>query len=412
MNHPTRHPVGPAHHRHPVPTRHVIRRKVLLLLGYYNMPMHLGIARYAHEAGWALCDEYVRIGRPPLWWRGDGIISLITAPRDLRALENFPHLPLVDLSKGWIADTMPEEDRASGIGRPRVIYHNETIGRLGADHFLQRGFKHIAYLNAGNYWLDQERIPAFRQAIEQAGCVFQEIESYRHLFTDSTAAHQWLVQAITDLPKPVGIMITSDDQAPRLMQACDDAGLSVPEEVAVLGCDNDPMVCDYAPVPLSSVDNDWDSVGYEAARLLDQIMNGGAAPTEPVLIPPKGVVTRQSTDILAVPDPVIARALRFIWKHFAEPIGTPEVAAAVGLNRRKLERDFRQYLHRTVNGEITRVRIDFAKKLLKETNEGTETIALKSGFSSAANFSNTFNRITGTRPGAFRRGNAAGGGEA
>ena len=373
----------------------------MLLLGYNNMPMHLGIARYAHEAGWTLCDKYIRVKEPALWWRGDGIISLITSSKDLRALENFPYqrLPLVDLSKGWLGNTMQEEDRVSGIGKPRVFYDNDLIARIGADHFLQRGFKHIAYLNTGNYWLDQERIPPFKQTVEQGGGIFHEIKFFRH----GNASSQWLSNAMGKLPKPVGIMVTSDDQAARLMNACDEIGVGVPEEVAVLGCDNDPMVCEYSPVPLSSVDSDWDRIGYEGARLLDQLMDGDAAPTEHILIPPKGIVTRQSTDILAVPDPNIARALRFIWEHFAETIGTSAVAAAVGLNRRKLERDFLLHLHRTVNDEITRVRMDYAKKLLKETVMRTDEIADKVGFASAASFSNTFIRLNGIRPGAYRR---------
>lgn len=386
------------------------QRKVLLLLGYYHVLIHLGIARYAREAGWAICDEYVRVGSAPLWWNGDGILSIITSPKDLQALQCYKPLPLVDLSKGWISDSMPPKARASGVGKPRVYYDNELISRMAAEHFLNRGFKHIAYLNTGNYWLDQERIPHMRHAVEQAGAVFHEIAFYRHndernrnsppTHQDS---HQWLVDTIAELPKPIGIMLTSDDHAPRLMQACHDAGVAIPEEVAILGCDNDPMVCDYTPIPLSSVDNDWDRIGYEAAQLLDRIMDGEAGPTEPILIPPKGVITRMSTDILAVQDPKIARALRFIWENFAQPIGTAEVANAAGINRRRLERGFSTYLHRTVYHEILRVRVKHAKKLLAETKKSTDDIADLSGFSSASAFSTAFTRVTGTRPGKFRK---------
>ena len=387
-----------------------IRRSVLLLLGFYNVSLHRGIARYAREAAWALNDHYVRVGFPPVWWRGDGILTLITNPKDLRALENFPGIPLVDLSKGWIADSMPEADRPSGLGQPRVFYDNEKIARLSADHFLQRGFEHIAYLNCGNYWHEIERIPILRQVIGKAHCTFHEIEYYKHLSEphsqsrqDHIAAHEWLTRAIAALPKPLGIVTASDDNAVRLLQACNDAGVAVPEEVGVLGCDNDPMVCDYTPIPLSSVDVDWDRIGYEAARLLDQIMDGGAAPAAPVLIPPKEVVTRLSTNILAVSDPQVARALRFIWENFPKPIGTPEVAAAAGLNRRKLERDFRDHLGRSVGEEIIRVRIERAKKLLLQTDLKAHQIAEETGFSGLVAFSNAFVRITGTRPSHFRR---------
>ena len=410
MNKSTRYPVSPINPigfpgglRHP-------RRNVLLLLGFYNVPVHLGIARFAHEAGWSLCDDFIRVGRPPLWWRGDGILSLITSTKDLRALENYPALPLVDLSKGWIGGTMPPGDRASGIGKPRVLYDNKRIGLMAAEHFLHRGFKHIAYLNTGNYWLDRERIPAFRRAVNLAGCQFMEIEYHRlfpansrHQSEDYIAAHRWLVKTIAGLPKPIGIMVSSDNLAPRLMQACEDAGVAVPEELAILGCDNDPMVCDYAPITLSSVDNDWDRIGYEAARLLDHLMDGGAAPAHPILIPPKGVVTRMSTNLLAVPDPGTARALRFIWENFHTNIGTAEVAGAVKLHRRKLERDFRIHLGRSVNEEITRVRMECARKLLLDGTSKAIEVAEKTGYADIVTFSNAFLRATGVRPSVFRK---------
>jgi len=173
--------------------------------------------------------------------------------------------------------------------------------------------------------------------------------------------------------------------------------------VAILGCDNDPLVCLGGSIPLSSVDNDWDRIGYEAASLLDRIMDGEAVPAVPILIPPKGVVTRLSTNMLAVPDPQVARALRFIWERFTEPIGTPEVAAAAGLNRRKLERDFRSLLGRTVAGEIMRVRIEHAKRLLLDTCRKLHRNAEEAEFSGATTFSNAFERVTGTRSGASRR---------
>lgn len=393
-----------ASHRH-------VRRKVLLLLGYYNVSLHGGILRYAGEAGWALDDGYMRVGQPPVWWRGDGILGLITAPKDVRALEHFPaDLPMVDLSKGWISKTMPPAERALGIGRPRVFYDNAKIADMAAGHFQQRGFKHIAYFNIGNYWHETERIPVCRARVEEMGGQFHEIEYFRHFapasktpLADRSEAQQWLTQTIADLPKPLGIILTSDDWAGCLLQACDDAGVTVPDEVAVLGCDNDPMVCHCTPVPLSSIDLNWDGVGYEAARLLDRMMDGGAPPEEPVLVPPKGVVARMSTNILAVPDLRIARALRFIWEHFPEPLGAERVAKGAGLNRRTLERGFREHLGRSVLYEITRVRIERAKTMLTESNLKAHQIAEQCGFSGIVAFSKVFLRLTGMRPSDFRK---------
>lgn len=395
----------------PMAGRRVIRRQVLLLLGYYNVSLHGGIIRYAKEAGWALDDSYQRSGMTPVWWSGDGILSLITSPKDVRAWENFPaKLPMVDLSKGWIADSMPEEDRVSGQKRHRVYYDNAKIGEAAADHFLQRGFRHIAYLNVGNYWHETERIPVIRERVQAAGAAFHEIDFYHHFLRNAPnalqnrrRAQEWLTEIIRHLPKPLGIVLSSDDWANCVLQACEAADVAVPEEVGVLGCDNDPTVCHCTPVPLSSIDVNWDAIGYDAAALLDRLMNGEKIPMSPVLIRPKGVVTRMSTNILAVSDPRIAKALSYIWDHYAHPIGAEEVAREAGLNRRTLERGFRKHLNRSVWHEITRVRVEKAKSMLWDTTAKAHEIAEKCGFSGIVAFSKVFLRLTGMRPSEYRK---------
>ena len=391
---------------------HHIRRNVLLLLGSHAAQLRSGIVRFAREAHWILDDTYSSIGIVPVWWKGDGILALITNPRDAIAQHHFPDAPLVDFSKGWIADSMPAKYRTAGIGRPRVLYDNALIGRLAVEHFVERGFKHIVLLNGGNYWMEQERLPFFEKAVKAAGAQFHEIKYYEHLprsgqnrsLHDHPATHKWLVKALQALPKPVGIAVAADYIASRVMRACDDAGLSVPEQVAILGCHNDPVICDFGPVPLSSVDDDLERIGYEGAKLLDQIMNGKRAPRVPILIPPKGVVTRMSTNILAVPDLKIARAVRFIFEHYHESgIGTPEVAAAAGLSRSTLDRLFPQHLGQSPSQKILSVRIEHAKKLLMETGLKAHEIATQTGFTNIVHFSQAFHRITGRRPSVFRR---------
>lgn len=392
----------------PKPRR--VTRQVLLLLGVYYPAHHSGIARFAREAGWVLDNTYAQSGVPPFWWRGHGILSLITNPKDYAALRRFPTLPLVDLSRGWITNAMPPHLRRTGAGRPRVLYDNARIGRLAAEHFLERGFRHVAFFNYGNFWMETDRMPAFRAAVEAAGGNYHEIRYHRHFSIlkprpeqDERAAYQWLVATLRQLPKPVGIFAASDDTAVKIMCACDDAGVGVPEEAAVLGCDNMPLICDYTPVPLSSIDNDLEGQGYEAARLLGRLMDGHPAPTAPILIAPKGVVVRQSTNILAVPHAKVARALRHIWEHFAEPLQTQDVAAAAGLSRRGLEQAFQRHLGRTVAAEIRHCRIERARNLLLETNLKANQIAAQCGFSGIVHFSQAFTRIVGQRPSFFRR---------
>jgi len=388
-----------------------IRRNVMLLLGTHVHRLQSGIVRYAREAAWILDDTYTSMGLVPEWWRGDGILALITNQKDALAQRKFPNTPLVDFSKGWIAESMPARFRTAGLGRPRVLYDNEIIGRIAADHFVEKGFKHIALLNGGNYWMERERISAFRNTVEASGAQFLELEYYRHLprgwkhgpLLDNLSTHKWLVKTLRTLPKPLGIMVTADYVALRVMRACDEAKLSVPEEVAILGCHNDPLICDFAPVPLSSVDEDMERIGYEGAKLLGEIMDGKPCPSDPILIPPKGVVTRMSTNVLAVDDPNVARALRFIFEHFQDPaVGPNEVAAVAGLSRSALDRAFVKFIGRTPAQEIRAVRVEHAKQYLVETSLKTHEIASKTGFSGIVHFSQAFQRITGRRPSHFR----------
>lgn len=384
----------------------------MLLLGTHAQLLRAGIARYAREAAWILDDTYTNTGLVPVWWRGDGILALITNPKDAIAQRNFANAPLVDFSKGWIADSMPARFRAAGIGRPRVLYDNVLIGRLAAEHFVERGFKHIALFNGGNFWMEQERLPSFQEAVQKSGAQFYELKYYDHVphpghdrtLRDHPSTHRWLMKTLRDLPKPIGVAVAADYIALRVMRACDDVGLRVPEEVAILGCHNDPYICDFAPVQLSSVDDDLARVGYEGAKLLDQIMDGKPVPHDPILIPPRGVVTRMSTNVLAVEDPKVARGIRFIFEHFKENLfGPGEVAAAAGLSRSALDRAFQKYLGRSPAQEILSVRVEHAKKLLLETNLKAHEIASQSGFSGIVHFSQAFHRFTGYRPSRFRR---------
>lgn len=388
-----------------------LKRQVLLLLGAYYAAHHQGIARYAHEAGWVLDNLYVQGGGlAPTSWQGDGMITLITHPKDYEVFRIFPNVPVVDLSKGWISNVMPPHLRRTGRHRPRVLQDNEAIPRWAAQHFLERGFPHIAYFNFGNWWMETERLPVFRETIRAEGATFHEIAYHRHFSrgmpqpaAGERQAMEWLMGELRRLPKPLGVFAATDNQAVLVLRTCMKAGLSVPEEVAVLGCDNVPLVCQYAPVPLSSVDPDLELQGYEAAKLLDRLMDGEPPPREPVIIPPKGVVTRQSTDILAVPHVPTARALRFIWEHYREPILTPDVAAAAGLSRRGLDHAFRQHLHRSVTSELTRRRVEHAKGLLENTNLKAYEVAEQSGFSGLVYFSRVFKQTVGVGPRAYRR---------
>ncbi len=381
------------------------KRQVLMLLGTYRPSCHAGIARYGGEAGWTL-DTWG--GRLPVWWHGDGIIALVATERDCASLRLLPEVPLVDMAKGWLSQDIPPRMRREVQGRPRVLYDNIAIARLAAEHFLQRGFRHIALFNFGNWWFETERIPTFRHAVEAAGAQYHEIPYYRHFSLTSSvkeeiAAFRWLTTTLRKLPKPLGIFAGADDLALVALRACAAAGLLVPEEVAVLGCDNEPLVCNFAPVPLSSVDSALEQQGYAAAQLLDRLMDGCPPPREPIIIPPKGVVTRQSTNILAVPHLPLAKALRFIQEHHHQPIQARDIAVAAGMSIRGLALSFQKHLQRSIVDELTRYRIEQAKQLLLTTNLKAYEVAAQTGFSGLMYFSRAFKKTVGHPPGQFRR---------
>lgn len=382
-------------------------RRVLLLLGSYYRANHDGIVRYAKEHHWSLDLSYIRVGQLKYTLRLDGIIGLITTPRDLEALRRLPrNIPLVDISAAWGTEALPDR---TGARVPRVLYDTAAAGRIAARHFIERGFRHIAFFNQGNYWMERERRVTFKAAVEKAGLAFHELEHYRWMAEDHGATQgqanrvlQRLEKELGLLTKPVGVFCPSDDSAALLFHACEEAGLHAPEEVAILGCHNEPYVCDFAPIPLSSLDDNLEQLGYEAARLLDRLMDGKSPPRAPILVPPKGVVTRTSTDILAVDRVEVARALRYIWEHYTEPIQTGDVARALRLSRRNLVRLFQQVLGRGIGAEIARKRIERAKELLEKSGMKAWQVAEQSGFSSAEHLSKAFTRIVGEPPSVYR----------
>jgi LacI family transcriptional regulator len=284
------------------------------------------------------------------------------------------------------------------------------VGKLAAEHFIGRGFHDIALFNLGNFWPERERKATFQSTIEKAGRVFHELAHYQWLQEAEQAnpvgaedrALRRLERELKRLPKPLAVFTLNDDAGVLVLLACERARVRVPEEVAVLGCHNDSMICNFAPVPLSSVDDDLALQAYEAARQLDGLMNGQPMPPSPIRIAPKGVVTRTSTNILALPHPEVAAALRFIWEHYTEPIQTCDVVGAVNLSERQLIREFSKHVGHGVAAEIARKRIERAKQLLAETKLKAWQVAQQCGFTSVEHLSKAFTRIVGQAPSHYR----------
>jgi LacI family transcriptional regulator len=223
------------------------------------------------------------------------------------------------------------------------------------------------------------------------------------VFAQTPAPNRAVARWLRELPKPVGVFAASDYWALELSQACQFAGLRVPEEVALIGVDNDDRFCECAWPPLSTVRVPSRQIGFEAAAMLDRAMSGERLPATFVSLPSPGLVTRRSSDWRATSDELAAQAARFISDHAGQPIGGAEVAAHACASRRTLEMHFRKEFGRSIGEEIARARVELAKRLLADTDLKMPAIAARAGFSGGNRLAVMFRRLTGLTPTAYRR---------
>jgi len=370
------------------------RKRVLFSAEWYSPAFQLGIARYAKEAGWILdADEHSRRLRSARQTRHcDGLILLPEC-----------HAPSWVKRSGIPAVSIGHRDE----GLPRVGFDNHAIGRMAAAHFIERGFKDFAFYRDKFGPGENERAEGFKNAILAAGGRLHHLGALRSEAKAQRprgkAFDSWLGRQLLKLPKPLAISAEFDDLAIEALDACLAAGLRVPEQVAILGVDNDEMRCPFAAVPLSSVDSDLSGAGYAAAKLLDSLMAGGQAPHSPVLIKPKGIAVRQSTDMLAIGRIEVASALRFIWRRRDEGIRAKDVVERSGMSRQRLHQLFLEHLGRSVSAEISRRRIEAASEMLKDSKLKVHEIAKRAGFSGATHLCRSFKKECGVTPGSLRR---------
>jgi len=371
------------------------RPRVLMALEWYDAKIHEGIAQYAQEAGWILDASMARTNTMPEHWDGDGIITLLNE-------ENSKYLPYIkELALPTVGIGYALQDHY-----PVLLGDHARTGALGAEHFLERHFKNFAFPFFDNSILEEERCSGFEAALKKSGKPFSLLKwknrgraknrSYREV-------RDWLVGLLQKAPKPLAVMAQNDDSAIMVLYACIDAGIRVPEEVAVLGADNNPLICDFAPIPLSSVDCDLHTLGYTSAKILNDIMRGKAAPKKPIRTPPQEVVLRRSTDIPAIDNPVIAKAIRYIWDHYTEPIDVETIIRLTGMSRSLVYQEFDKAIHSSVAKEITRCRMNKAKALLATTDLSVNEIAPACGFSGVVSFCRAFQREERMNALAYRR---------
>lgn len=285
-----------------------------------------------------------------------------------------------------------------------VVTDHIAVGKMAADHLLERGFRQFAYCGFDDWWWSQERREGFSRAIEHAGfqvhCFQQSrVKSQRTWSKEILMIANWL----KGLSGPMGVMASNDDRAEMVVEACKMTGLNVPDEVAVVGVDNDRMICDLNTPPLSSVVLSLHKAGFDAAALLDQMMEEGSGATQTICVQPTHVASRQSTDVLAVDDPEVSAAVRYIRRHARTNIGVDDVVAHCDVSRRVLERRFRSTLGHTIHKEIRRVKVELITTLLVETQLSVSEISHQLDFPDVAHFSRYFRKAAGLSPLEYRK---------
>jgi LacI family transcriptional regulator len=212
-----------------------------------------------------------------------------------------------------------------------------------------------------------------------------------------------LARWVKRLSKPIAVMACNDDRGLQLLDACRRADVHVPDDVSVLGVDNDEFMCGLATPSLSSIDINLEGIGYRAAQLLDQLMRGKQPPARPVLLPAQEVICRQSTDSLAIDDRALSAAVRYLRQHACDRIRMRDVTQATGVERRTLERKMKRMFGRSPKDELLRIQIDEAKRLLLTTELSIKAVSDRTGFLTSRYFSNVFRKRVGMAPGQFRR---------
>ncbi len=383
------------------------RRKVALLVEWsraYGRGVLHGVADYvqAHETWKVYQTERSLCDAAPAWlanWTGDGIIARIENRKLAKQIKQM-NLPTVDLfGHKDIKDV------------PIVITDDRAVVRLAADHLIDRGLKHFAYCGLHGIYSSEIRSKYFVEYLARAGYkahVYENPRQRHTAFISTTEEYELQCEDavaawIRSLPKPVGLMACNDLRAHQILMACGDHGIAVPDEVAVIGVDNDEVICELCRPPLTSIELNPQKVGYEAAALLDGMLSGRQQPEEHVLVEPLGVVARQSTDVVAIGDADLVAAVHFIREHACDGIRVEDILRNVRISRSTLERRFAKFLGRSPRAEITRVQLQRIKQLLATTDYPLAKIAQLAGFQYMESMCCLFKKTAGHTPGQYRK---------
>ena len=376
--------------------------RVLLLVetsDSYGRRILEGAGRYVREHGpWSLFFEPRGVDdrlRP--WiarWRGEGILARTSSPGMAELLRTTGRTMVELLGDRAEQPAKVHADNASG-------------GRLAAQHLLGCGLRHFGFFAFGDaWWIDMYR-DGFQRTLEAQGftCeVYQPPRFNRSVFPKWRESMRPRVSAwLESMPKPAGILAPGVEYAGLVLSLCRQLEIAVPEHIAVMSATDDAAICNVFTPPLTCVDMPAERIGYEAAALLDRLMAGEKPPQQTLWIPATHIVERQSTNLVAIGDADVARAVRFIREHACQGIRVSEVVVHTGVSRRILEMKFQQHLGRTPKDEILKIQLDRVKFLLSSSEMSIETIARESGFPAFKHLASLFRRELGVTPRVFRK---------
>lgn len=356
-----------------------------------------GIGRYARQqGGWDLWLEQrcqYAPGRLPPGWRGEGIIARVADRAMARHLARA-HGHVINVSTA----------RVPGARFPTVTSDLQAAAKLAIGHLLDQGFRNFAYYAPMNLSFVEDHHHSFVRLLEERGysCSLLHAPGGKRPGKEWQKHRKRLARWIRDQPKPVAVLTWTGRRGREVIYACRALGLSVPEQVAVLGADDDTLLCETCNPPLSGVALTSEQNGFEAASLLDRMLHGAKPPAKPHLIAPARIIVRQSTNTLAIDDEDVARAIAFIRMNASSPIQVGDVLRAVPVSRRSLDRHFQQVLGRTPAEEIRRVHLERAKQLLADTDMPVPNVAAASGFRSREYLARAFKLATGLSPRQYR----------
>lgn len=363
----------------------------------------IGITKYA-----SLYTDWIVVWEPALYRHP---ISM-RLPALLK--DEFSAIVMESVFYEKVADLIPQEfplilcsHHRIIQGYPNVINDWEKAGRMAADYLLKRGFKSYAYCGFRGICWSAGRLAGYKHQISQAGyqVILAEFE-YMQRRDQQQEEQNALIKWVCDLPKPVAVMACNDDLAIEIIDACKIANISIPDEIAVIGVDDDKFFCSISHPTLSSIGHNDELAGFQTAELIDKFITGREKVADQrIVVNPTHITTRQSTDIIAVEDVYVSDALRFIQINSNRPIQVDEVADAAKISRRGLEKRFNEHLKTTIYNEIERSRCERVARLLLETNLSISQIAANLSFSEEQNLARSFKKVKKVSPSQFRKKN-------